>query len=222
MLTFADKKINLGPLNFPELYQQFLTDIKLTTWYEYLAVFTGILSVWYSRRENILVYPVGLINTIIYVYISLEGQLIGEASVNLYYTIMNIVGWYWWTRKDVQNRPILEITSTSKKEWMIHLSFFATLYLVIFLALTYFKNFFFDGVIPWADALASAAAFTGMWLMTKKKTESWYWWLLTNIVSIPLYFVKHYVFTSIYYVVLFILAIAGLIEWKKREKARSL
>ena len=72
------------------------------------------------------------------------------------------------------------------------------------------------GAIPWADALASASAFTGMWLMTKKKTESWIWWIITNITSIPLYFVKGYVFTSVYYVILFFLAIAGLSEWKKK------
>ena len=188
-----------------------------TSWYEYVAVFTGILSVWYSRKENILVYPVGLINTMIYVFISIEGHLIGEASVNFYYTVMNIVGWYMWTRKDADLRPVLKISSATKKEWLIHLAFFGILYLLIFFALTYFKKYFFDGVIPWADALASASAFTGMWLMTKKKVESWYWWILTNMVSIPLYFVKHYVFTSVYYLVLLIFAFAGLAEWKKRE-----
>lgn len=191
-----------------------------TTWYEYVAVFTGILSVWYSKKENILVYPVGLINTMIYVYISVEGHLLGEASVNFYYTVMNIIGWYMWTRKDAHSKPVLKITSATKKEWLIHLAFFGVLYFIIFFALTYFKKYFFDGVIPWADALASASAFTGMWLMTKKKVESWYWWILTNIVSIPLYFVKHYVFTSIYYIVLLIMAFAGLAEWKKRENSK--
>ena len=205
-------------MSFSEIYQQFIEGMKSTGWLEYIAVFTGIASVWFSRLENIWVYPTGLINTIIYIYISFKGGLLGEASVNFYYTVMSIYGWLLWTRKDQQHKPVLHITSASKKEWLGHLAFFAFFYVVIFFVLTNLKKDFAPGAIPWADAFASATAFTGMWLMTKKKVESWYWWIATNIASIPLYFVKHYVFTSVYYVVLLIMAIFGLLEWIKRKK----
>jgi len=203
------------------IYQQFITDIHHTTWYEYLAVFTGIISVWFSKKENVLVYPVGLINTIIYIYISINGSLLGEATVNLYYTIMGFAGWYMWLKRDSKQQVILHITTSSGKEWLQQIVFFLSFYIVIFFALRYFKLSFFEGVIPWADAFASATAFTGMWLMTKKKTESWYWWIATNIASIPLYFVKHYVFTSVYYVILLILSFAGLYEWIKKTKQEN-
>jgi nicotinamide mononucleotide transporter len=96
------------------------------------------------------------------------------------------------------------------------LIFFSSFYIAIFIALTFLKRDFASGTIPWADAFASATAFTGMWLMARKKVESWYWWIATNIASIPLYFVKHYVFTSVYYLILLIMAVSGLIEWSKR------
>jgi len=208
-------------LNFSEIYQQFVSDMYHTTWYEYVAVFAGIASVWYSRAENILVYPVGLINTIIYIFISIKGHLLGEATVNLYYTIMSIIGWYMWMKKDTKQETVLHITRSSGNEWIRQVLFFGFFYTSIFLALTYFKGAFFEGVIPWADAFASATAFTGMWLMTKKKVESWYWWIATNIASIPLYFVKHYVFTSVYYLVLLVMAVAGLIEWTKKSKINN-
>jgi nicotinamide mononucleotide transporter len=209
-------------LGLQQIYDQFLKDIYNTQWYEYIAVFAGIASVWYSKKENILVYPVGLINTIIYVYISVRGNLFGEASVNFYYTIMSIIGWYMWLKKDKKEEFVLHITNSDKKEWLQQIAFFIFFYLTIFLILTYFKNQFYDGVIPWADAFASATAFTGMWLMTKKKVESWYWWIATNIASIPLYFVKHYVFTSLYYIVLLIMAIFGLFEWIKKAKINNI
>jgi nicotinamide mononucleotide transporter len=209
-------------LGLQQIYDQFLKDIYSTQWYEYIAVFAGIASVWYSKKENILVYPVGLINTIIYVYISVRGNLFGEASVNFYYTIMSIIGWYMWLKKDKKEEFVLHITNSDKKEWLQQIAFFIFFYLTIFLILTYFKKQFYDGVIPWADAFASATAFTGMWLMTKKKVESWYWWIATNIASIPLYFVKHYVFTSLYYIVLLIMAIFGLFEWIKKAKINSI
>ncbi len=206
-------------MSLSQILHEFVAGMKATTWLEYLAVFFGIASVWYSRKENILVYPVGLINTIIYIYISFKGSLIGEAGVNLYYTIMSIYGWILWTKKDKQQHHVVIITRSSKKEWLYQLLFFAAFYIAIFAALTYLKTNFAPGAIPWADAFASATAFTGMWLMARKKVESWYWWIVTNFASIPLYFVKHYVFTSVYYFILLIMAVWGLMEWMKRANA---
>ena len=205
-------------MTIQEIYQQFIEGMKSTGAWEYIAVFTGIASVWFSRLENIWVYPTGLVNTIIYICLSFKGGLLGEASVNFYYTVMSIYGWLLWAKKDQQHRPVLHITKASRQEWLLHIGFFAAFYLIIFFVLTYLKKDFAPGAIPWADAFASATAFTGMWLMTKKKVESWYWWIATNIASIPLYFVKHYVFTSVYYVVLLIMAIFGLVEWMKRKQ----
>ena len=214
-------------MSLQEIWQQFIEGMQNTSWLEYIAVFTGIASVWFSRIENILVYPVGLINTIIYIWLSVKGQLLGEASVNFYYTVMSIYGWLLWTKRDKEHHPVVHITSSDKKWWAYQLTFFAAFYIAIFFSLTYLKKSFAPGAIPWADAFASATAFTGMWLMTKKKVESWYWWIATNIASIPLYFVKHYVFTSVYYLILLFMAVFGLLEWMKRakhekEKSKSL
>lgn len=202
-----------------EICHLFIEGMKQTTWLEYIGVFCGIGSVWFSKKENILVYPVGLINTILYIYISVKGHLLGEASVNLYYTVMSVYGWILWSRKDQQRqKPVLHITYSSKKEWLRHLLFFAVFYIVIYYSLSWAKNAFAPEAIPWADAFASATAYTGMWLMAKKKIESWIWWIATNCASIPLYFVKGYVFTSVQFVVLLVLAVAGLMEWINKTK----
>jgi nicotinamide mononucleotide transporter len=197
-------------------WEQFVEGIKSTTWLEYIAVFTGIVSVWFSRIENILVYPIGLINTTIYIYLSVRADLYGEASVNFYYTVMSIIGWHMWLRKNERKEIILHVTHSDGKMWLSQILFFVFFYIAIFAALSFMKRSFAEGAIPWADSFASATAFTGMWLMTKKKVESWYWWIATNIASIPLYFVKQYVFTSVYYLVLLVMAVFGLLEWRKR------
>jgi len=148
-----------------ELWQQFIEGMKNTGWLEYIAVFTGIASVWFSRLESIWTYPVGLINTIIYIYLSIQGDLFGEASVNLYYTIMSILGWYMWWRRDENKVAVLHVTHSDGKMWLYQIAFFLFFYVSIFFALTYLKKSFAEGAIPWADAFASATAFTGMWLM---------------------------------------------------------
>ena len=204
-----------------QIVEHFISGLQATSWLEYLAVFTGIASVWYSKKENILVYPVGLVNTIIYIYLSLKGHLFGEASVNLYYTIMSIYGWMLWAKKDEQKHHILIITRSDQQAWMQQLAFFATCYAALWIALKSVQQSFAPGAIPWADAFASAAAYTGMWLMAKKKVESWIWWIITDFASVPLYFVKGYVFTSVYYFLLLILAVFGLLEWYKRSKVAS-
>jgi len=201
-----------------DIFHQFIEGLQQTKWYEFIAVVFGIASVWFNKKENILVYPVGLVNTILYIFISLQQHLIGEASVNLYYTLVSIYGWVLWAKKDANKKPVLHISYSTGREWIRDLAFFASFYIIIFLCLSYLKKEFYPGALPAADAFASATAFTGMWLMAKKKIESWYWWIATNIASIPLYFVKGLVFTSFYYLVLLILAVSGLIEWTKKVK----
>ena len=199
-----------------EIYTQFIEGLRATTSIEFVAVIAGIVSVIYSRKENILVYPTGLINTTLFIYLSIKGSLYGEASVNFYYTVMSLYGWWNWSRRDNTAHIVVHITPSTKKELIQQFIFFDVCFITIWAILHWLRGSFAPNAIPWADALASASAFTGMWLMARKKIESWYWWIVTNIVSIPLWFVKGYVFTSVQFVVLLVLAVAGLIEWKKR------
>src|SRR6478736_1764910 len=122
-------------MSFSEIVQQFINDMRHTGWLEYIAVFTGIASVWFSRLENIWVYPTGLISTIIYIYLSMVGHLYGEASVNFYYTVMSFYGWVLWARKDQENHHLLNISYSSSAERKNQLLFFSAFYLVIWIAL---------------------------------------------------------------------------------------
>ncbi len=205
------------------LFESIYNGLLQTTWIELIAVIAGIASVWYSRKESILVYPIGLINTTIYIYLSFKGHLLGEASVNLYYTLMSLWGWYLWTRVDPnKHNIILQITKSNMRDWFHQILFFLAFYFSLYFSLTYLKKDFAPEAIPWADALASAAAYTGMWLMAKKKVESWIWWIITNIASIPLYFIKGYTFTSVQFIVLLVLAIAGLKSWNDKAKNNAI
>lgn len=116
--------------------------MERTTLLEYIAVFTGIASVWFSRKENILVYPVGLVNTLIYIYLSFKFHLPGEASVNFYYTVMSIYGWYMWMKKDTRDEKILHISYSDKQQWIYQLGFFLFFYISIYFSLVYLKENF--------------------------------------------------------------------------------
>lgn len=197
-----------------EIYEQFLEGIKTTSWLEFVAVVFGIASVVFSRKENILVYPTGLVNTMLYTYFCFFWWgLYAEGSLNFYYTVMSIYGWVLWAQrnKSTQQRK-LTISYSSNKEWLIAVCFFIVAWGVLYFILRTYT----DSNVPWGDSFASGAAYTGMWLMARKKIENWIWWILTNIASIPLYFYKGAVFTSVQYVVFLILAILGYITWRKK------
>lgn len=193
------------------IWQQLLEGLRATTWLEYIAVFFGIASVIFSRLENIWVYPTGIVNTTVYIYLSIVAGLYAEAGVNFYYTVMSIVGWVLWAQKK-EGEIVLHITRSSKREWLIALAFFASCWLVLWWVLRSYTN----STVPLADGFASAAAYTGMWLMARKKLENWLWWIVTNIASIPLYFIKGFVFTSFQYLVFLVLAVMGYVEWRRK------
>ena len=161
--------------------------------------------------EKILVYSTVIINTKVYIFLSIVGGLYAEAGVNFYYTVMSVIGWVLWTQKK-EGEQVLHITQSNGVEWRNALIFFFLCWAVLFLTL---KNFT-DSSVPMADGFASAAAYTAMWLMARKKLENWIWWGITNVASIPLYFIKGYVFTSFQYLVFLVLSVLGYLEWRRR------
>jgi nicotinamide mononucleotide transporter len=130
--------------------------------------------------------------------------------------VMSVIGWMMWARKADGTHTLL-ITGSARKDWQQSLLFFGACWLVLFLVL---KNFT-DSTVPQADSFTSAAAFTGMWLMNKKKLENWLWWIITDLVSIPLNFYKHLVFTSFQYAVFLVLATMGYITWRQKIAAQN-
>lgn len=193
------------------LWEQFLDGLFATSWLEFVAVFFGIVSVALSRMEHIGVYPTGIVNTALYIYLSAVAGLYAEAGVNFYYTVMSIVGWSLWAkRKD--GEQALQITRSETMDWGWAILFFLASWAALFWVLQKFT----DSTVPLADAFASATAYTAMWLMARKKLEHWLWWIATNIAAMPLYFVKGFVFTSFQYFVFLVLAVLGYIEWRRK------
>ena len=136
-------------MTIPEVYRQLSEGLRQTGVLEFVAVITGIVSVWFSKKENIWVYPTGIINTVIYIYISVKGHLLGEASVNVFYTIMSIYGWVLWAKKDEHENLVFLIKYSSAKEWMQQLLFFGVLFAIIYFSLSYLKKDFAQALFQW-------------------------------------------------------------------------
>ncbi len=196
-------------------FQLFYENMMATTLLELIAVAFGIMSVWFARSANLLVYPTGIVSTVIYVYICFQIQLYADMGINLFYTGMSIYGWYIWTRKDDQQR-VRPIRWNTKKEQAIGLAMIPVLFLIIYILIYVFKQddpAYMDSYIPYIDSFTTSIFLIGMWYMARKKIENWIYWIAGNIISVPLYFVKGLVFTSFQFFIFLILAVMGLIAW---------
>lgn len=193
-------------------FSQYKTYSSLDIVLELIAVFFGLISVLYSKKNNILVFPTGIISTGIFIYLLWKWELLGDMTINFYYTIMSIYGWYHWSRKKNGQTefPISWMNSLEKKS-----AIFLFIITVIFIIFIY--NFFdkFTSWTAYVDTFTTGLFFVGMWLMAKRKIENWIFWIVGDIVSIPLYFYKGYTVTAIQYLVFTIIAFYGYKEWKK-------
>ena len=183
---------------------------------EGLAVSTGLASVWFSVKERIWVYPIGLISVSIYVYLSFIYGIYADMGINIYYVLMSIYGWYRWLQPS-ESGAAKEITHNSGKEWLLSIVLFLLSWVILFVILQRFT----DSEIPLWDSLTTSLAIVGMWLMAEKKVEHWLFWIATDLLSIPLYYYKDLLLTSGQFFVFTILAVIGWLQWNKSLSSRN-
>ena len=183
---------------------------------EGLAVSTGLASVWFSVKERIWVYPIGLISVSIYVYLSFIYGIYADMGINIYYVLMSIYGWYRWLQPS-ESGTAKEITRNSGKEWLLSIVLFLLSWVILFVILQRFT----DSEIPLWDSLTTSLAIVGMWLMAEKKVEHWLFWIATDLLSIPLYYYKDLLLTSGQFFVFTILAVIGWLQWNKSLSNRN-
>lgn len=196
---------------FDFLFQQYSQYNELDIFFEIVAVIFGLLSVWFSKNNNILVYPTGMISTSIFTYLLFKWGLLGDMMINAYYFIMSIYGWYIWTRK--KNNIVTPISKISNYEKKISLFIFISSLIFVYGIYNYFDKW--GSLTSYIDNITTAIFFVGMWLMAKRKIENWIFWIIGNVISVPLYFYKGLTFTSLQYFIFTIIAISGYYSWKK-------
>jgi nicotinamide mononucleotide transporter len=190
-------------------WQQLLVNLSSTTWLEYIAVVAALAQVILAtnnKKENFLF---GAVSVAIYVYLYLIEHVYADASLNLYYFVVSIYGFYLWNQTDA--KKMISVTHSNKYDWLIAVAIAMTSFAISYLTLIKFT----DSIVPMQDSAIAAFAWAGTWLLTKRKLETWIWLNISNAIAVPLLYKKGYALTSILTVVLFIIAIFGFIKWRK-------
>jgi nicotinamide mononucleotide transporter len=197
---------------FDLLFRQYSDYIPLDIILEITGVALGLLSVVYAKKNSVLVYPTGMASTAIFVYILMKWSLLGDMLINAYYFMMSIYGWYYWSQKK-EAIFIHQVDFTNAKERQISVVLFFLSLGFIFGVYQVFGRW--NNWTAYIDTLTTAIFFVGMWLMARRKVENWIFWIVGDLISIPLYFVKGLTLTSLQYLIFTIIAIFGYRAWKK-------
>lgn len=192
--------------HWTELLEQ---QIRQTTFIEWLAVFTGIAEVLLARKNNVLLYPAGIISSGITIVLFYKAGLFADASLNLYYVIVSFYGWIIWSKwKDTS--PV-KIGYATKKEWLMTL-------LIAFggwAAIWYILKAFTPSTVPVWDALVSSTAWAGTYLLARRRIENWVVLNISNLFAVPLLFIKQLPLFALLTIFLFVIAIFGFFDWQK-------
>lgn len=207
-------------MNLPEIWKQFLSNIRETGILEWVSTISQIASVWYARKNKVLVYPTGIVGILIAAYIYLfiaHPPLYADSMLNLYYFAMSVYGWYNWVLKKDGGQFEYPVSWCSRQELVVGLSIFFGFAVGLFFILKSATN----SNTPFLDSLVSSSAVTAMWWMAKRKIENWLAWILSNIVAIPLNFYKGFMLFTLMYFLFLALAWWGYADWKKIVKQKE-
>ena len=197
---------------FESLFAQYATYEPLDVTLEITGVVFGLLSVWLAKKNHVGVFPTGMISTSIFVYLLLKWGLVGDMLINAYYFGMSVYGWVIWSRVNDQQQttPIARI---NQQEWRYLLLLFVGSLVFVYGVYQWFG--LWNSSTAVIDTLTTAIFFSGMWLMARRKIENWVFWIVGDIISVPLYLIKGFSFTSLQYLIFTFIAIYGYVEWKK-------
>jgi nicotinamide mononucleotide transporter len=208
---FTKKKV----LSLQEIWQQFIVNVRQTQWPEWVSTVTQVASVWYARKNNVLVYPTGIIGVLLAAWVyffMIDPPLYADGSLNIYYFGMSVYGWYNWVQKKDGEHYTYPISWCTKPQLGFGIAFFLFFWGLIWFVLVKVT----DSNTPVLDSLVSASAITAMWWMAKRKIENWLAWIFSNIVAIPLNFYKGLMLFALMYVLFLAMAWWGYTAWKKK------
>ncbi|MDH5400616.1 MAG: nicotinamide riboside transporter PnuC [Cyclobacteriaceae bacterium] len=194
-----------------EFWELFLQGARNSSALEAGGIVFGLASVWYAKKENILVFPTGIVSVLIYIYICAQFKLYADMSINGYYLVMSIYGWVVWGRTDMEKQHIPITACNTREKALYILSAVVAFFIIRFVLMGYT-----DSDVPNWDALTTAIFVVGMVLMARKKIENWVAWIVGDAISIPLYLYKGLAFTSFQFLVFTLMAVWGYMTWRRK------
>lgn len=183
------------------------------TWLEVIAFVLALANIACNVFEIHWGWPLTIIASVLYAWLFYASKLYGEASVNVFFAVAALWGWWQWLRghRSGSSAP-LRIARLDSQGIVITVAGWAVAWLGCALLLRAIT----DSDVPWADGFVTAGSVVGTVLLGRKFIENWPIWLIVNAASVALFAYKGLTLTVVLYVIFFGLAIWGWIGWRER------
>ena len=193
-----------------------ISDFITDNYIEIFGALTGIIYVFLEIRQNIWLWPVGIATSAAYIWIFLNSGFYADMSLQGYYLIISIVGWYWWLKGTGRENHM----NTEKKLQVSHIQLktgiiLAIIWLVLIFAMYQVLTKLTDSPVPVWDSFITSLSIIATWMLARKIYEHWYLWIIVNFVSSFIFILKGLYPTTVLYIIYGIMSIAGLFEWRK-------
>jgi nicotinamide mononucleotide transporter len=181
---------------------------------ELLGAILGLFYIFFSIRQKILTWPIGLLSSLFYIVIFFQARLYAGMGLQVYYAAMSIYGWYYWANGKNNSGEKINVSITKPFEWITISTAFIVILVLIFLVLKYNT----DSDVPYLDAFTTTAGIIATWMMARKLIENWIIWVFTDLISVFMYVEKQLWVTAFLYLIFTTMAILGFVEWRKNLK----
>ena len=186
-------------------------------WIQIFGVVTGILYVILEVKQNRFLWPLGIVTSAAYIYIFFTGKFYADMGLQVYYVLISIYGWYYWSRGGAkETKGELPVVRINRQQLILLFLTFAFSWVLIYFVLDRYT----DSSVPLGDSFTTALAIVATWMLTRKIIEQWFLWIIANVVSIALYIYKGLYPTVILYAVYAGMAVYGYLEWKRSMNKR--
>lgn len=196
------------------MLQTIASQLRETPLLEWLAFLLGVAQVvlaWQNKTSNFIA---GLLSVLLYTYLFYSNGLYAESMLNAYYVLISIAGLWMWKRQTSFEKPI---SNCNKNQWLWAIAFFVFLFLGLRFVLSTYTN----STVPIPDALVSALAWTGAYLLVQRKLENWLWLSVSNLLAIPLLLYKNMPLTALLTIIYLVVGGLGYFEWRRMLAKKS-
>ena len=191
--------------------------LKSQNFLETFGVITGILCVYLAAKNNIWSWPIAITSVVIYIFIFLEAKLYADTGLQFYFLLMNLYGWYFWSRKS-ENKKKVPVSAIKKKEIILSLIAVA----VFTVVLGYMLKQSTDASFPFIDSFCTACSLVAQIFLARKVMENWLIWIFVDLIYVGVYLAKDLHLTAGMYALYIYIAAIGYIDWRKEYMEEKL
>jgi nicotinamide mononucleotide transporter len=202
--TFKKRKMTLSTA---------ITNYLAANWLEIAGFLATLVGIWLTTRRLLICWPVVLAADVLYLVVFYRARLFSDALLQVFFVAFTLYGWWHWWR-DAREEGEVRVVPLSVQGWIAGLAAGA-----VGAVLLGWLMVRVGAALPRLDAALTSYSLVASWWQARKHTANWWLWIAVNLVYIGEYLYKDLLLTAVLYLLLVMLAVMGVADWRRASKA---